>query len=365
AALGAQFGIGGGNTGIFWSGNAGINAQWQIDIWGQSYLAYRAAELQRDASTGDRDGVSLALANQVAAAYFDVVLAKNSIALVQEQIDANRRLLELIELRFERGDSTGLDVLQQKQQTHAREAELPPLRSQLRAAELRLTLLVGEAPNAGEAQTASALPPLPLAPALGSPQDLVDHRPDLRAALRRAEAASKQASSALRVHLPTLSANGSYQVNYFRLDEGNTVRDWRGGLNLSLPLFSGFGDSAQVSEARASESNAVNALSQSFLTAVQEVENAAVNERELSEQVQLLQEASTAADAALEESEARYVNGLTNYLAVLTALNAAQGAKRSLLQAKRSALAARLQLHQALGGPWTQTLTVANAGGEP
>lgn len=364
AALGFQFGFGGGDgPSVVYNGSATLNARWQLDIFGRSYLAYRAAELREEASVGNRDAVALSLANQVAAAYFDVVFSKNAIELIEEQIDANAKLLEILELRFERGDTAGLDVLQQKQQYASRAAELPPLRSQLEAAQQRLAVLLGDVPQDVPPKTAEALPPLPETPTLGKPNDLLENRPDLHAQLLQAEAANKQHSSAKRVHLPTLSANANWGYRYFRLDESSTTRDWGGGLSLSLPLFSGFGDVGQVKEARATAEDALNGLSQAYLVAVQEVETAAINEREVSKQLALLREASEAADAALEESKARYVNGLTNYIAVLTALTAAQTAERAVLQAERSAIAARLQLYQALGGPWTQSVGVS-AGGD-
>ncbi|MEM6734281.1 MAG: TolC family protein, partial [Myxococcota bacterium] len=105
SALGFQFGgFPGGGIGAIptreptfvFNASAALNARWTLDIWGQSYLAYRAADLQAKANEGDRDAVSLALANQVAAAYFDVVLAKQSISVVEEQVEANSRLLELL-----------------------------------------------------------------------------------------------------------------------------------------------------------------------------------------------------------------------------------------------------------------------------
>ncbi|MEO1171303.1 MAG: TolC family protein [Myxococcota bacterium] len=386
SALGFQFGgLGGGGGGgavptqdplLVYNASAGLNARWNLDIWGQSYLAYRAATLQGRASEGDRNSVRFALAGQVAAAYYDVVLAKESIEVVEAQVESNRRLLELLELRFERGESTGLDVLQQKQQVAARAAEVPPLRSQLRASQQQLAILMGEAPSRTPPASVDSLPDLPPAPGLGTPAQLLENRPDLRASVLRSEAAAKNASSALRVHLPTLSVNGNFGWQWFRsnttpddpapgdppgLDRSDTARTdvWGAGVALSVPLFSGFGDVGQVREARASESEALASLTQAHLSAVSEVESAVISETETLEQLRLLREQSTAAEAALEESEARYIAGLADYLSVLTALSAAQSVQRQILQVERATLSARLQLYQSLGGAWTREFEVA------
>lgn len=368
-SLGFQFGGGLGGDGVgdtpsvFYNGSALLNARWQLDIWGQSYLAYRAASLQQDASSGDRESVALALTVQIATAYFDVVFNKEAIILVEEQIDANRRLLELLELRFERSESSGLDVLQQKQQLAARASELPPLRSQLRIAEQRLAILLGGPPRSAAPATVSSLPPLPPRPELGQPVDLLDHRPDLRALAQRWEASSKQSSSALRVHLPTLSVDGNAGWQFIRTIETDVQSVWGAGVTLSLPIFSGFNDVGQVREARASESVALETLNQGFLQAVNEVENAVVTEDETLAQLDLLEEQSEAANAAKRESEARYIAGLSNYIDVLTALTAAQTADRSVLQAERSLITARLQLYESLGGSWTRSALADSDGG--
>lgn len=350
---------------VFYNGSALLNARWQLDIWGQSYLALRATKLQEHAQNNDRRSVALALAAQIGTAYYDVVLAKRSLKVVQEQIDANARLLELIELRFERGDASGLDVLQQKQQYAARAAELPALRTQRRAAETRLMILLGASATERPPATTERLPPLPTVPNLGQPADLLYNRPDLQAAQQRWESAAAQASSASRVHLPTLSVDGNVGWQFFTTDETTDQTVWGAGVSLSLPLFSGFGDTAQVREADAGATQAENTLRQAFLEAVQEVEAAFTSDQETREQLHLRREQADAADAALEESEARYIAGLADYLTVLTALNAAQSAQLAVLQNEHSAVIARLQLHQSLGGPWSQQSLSASEGETP
>ncbi len=367
-SLGFQFGGGIGSApdseppAVFYNGSALLNARWQLDIWGRSYLAYRAATLEQRASEGDQASVALALAIQIGAAYFDIVLAKQSIAVVTEQIAVNRRLLDLLEFRFERGQSTGLDVLQQKQQYAARAAELPPLRAQLRVAEQRLLILLGRPPSSRPIKTADRLATPPPSPALGKPADLLTNRPDLRAAIDRLESSAERADQSIESFLPSLSINGNAGWQFFRATETNELFVWGAGVTLSIPLFDGLNNVGQVREARAQMLQLKRALSQSFLQAVQEVESARVTEKETSEQLTLLREQETAARAALRESEARYISGLADYLTVLTALNAQQGVQRAVLQAQRSLLDARLQLHQALAGPWTKDLGAGQFG---
>ncbi|MBZ0273141.1 TolC family protein, partial [bacterium] len=87
-----------------------------------------------------------------------------------------------------------------------------------------------------------------------------------------------------------------------------------------------------------------------------EVEVAAARSRELAAQREAYRAQLAAADAALEQSRYRYVNGLADYQAVLTALGARQQAELGLIETHRQLIAARLALYDALGGAWTKNI---------
>ena len=99
------------------------------------------------------------------------------------------------------------------------------------------------------------------------------------------------------------------------------------------------------------------AWGESVLRALEEVENALVQEDLQREHIGRLEDQSALAHAALREIRNRYVNGLTDYLDVLTALATVQGLERQELTARRQLLSLRIQLHRALGGTWTERLT--------
>lgn len=356
---GFQFGgLGGPADGpsVFYSGSASLSARYQLDIFGRNYLAYSAARLQALASAGDRDAIALALVAQLGSAYHEVAAAREQLVVIEAQVEANESFLELVQLRFERGESSGLDVLQQKQQLAATKARVPAAKISLRIARQRLATLTGIPATEYDMPTLAAVPEVEAPPGAGAPVDLVGNRPDLRAASSRWESASERSRSSFQAHLPTLSVNGNIGYQLFRLDETRTQDFWGAGVNFSLPLFSGFGDVARVRQASAAEAEALATLNQSVLNALQEVEAAATRDAELREQLTLLQEQQEAARLAWGESKLRYENGLTNYLQVLTALSAHQQVQLTVIQTKLAAINARIALHHALGGPWTEGL---------
>ncbi|MEM6371075.1 MAG: TolC family protein [Myxococcota bacterium] len=344
---------------VFYTGSALLNARWELDIWARGYLDFQAARLERLATEGDQASAAHLLSTAIGDTYFDVVVANELIDVVEEQIEANQSLLRLLEFRFERGDTTALDVLQQEQQLAARSAELPPLRVQLRLAQQRLLVLLGRSPTGPSIDTAPRLAKLPPQPSLGLPKDLLSNRPDLRAALDRMDSAKRRSGHALERFLPSLSINGSTGWQFFRAEETSTVFLWGAGATLSIPLFDGLNNVAQLQRSRAQELQAEENLAQAFLQAVQEVEAARTSEEGNLKQLHLLRKQEAAAGLALQESEIRYISGLGDYLAVLTALNAQHAAQRAALQAHRDSIDARIRLHEALAGPWTLGLGAA------
>lgn len=360
AVLGFQFGgfPAGQRPDVLINGSATVNLQYSIDGVFRGLLLARAADLQTDASRDERDAFAMGLAANVAGAYLDAVAAVEQRVAIDEQIRANESLLELTKLRFDRGEATALEVLQQRQQTAAAKSRLPNARAQERVQAQRLLVLLGRPTNADLPTIAKALPTLPARPATGSPQDLIAHRPDLRSSRSRVTSLEDLSANAVLGHAPRLGVNAQAGIQFRDLGEFDTAETWGAGATLTIPIFSGGADAAAVREARANEVAARRSLQQAVLRAVAEVETAMIQEEEQSAALEALDAQKKAAAQALEESKARYVAGLTNYLSVLTALNGLHASELAIVAARRALLATRIQLQQALGGPWTKNLGV-------
>lgn len=337
-------------------GSATLDARYQIDsLWRQS-LVYDAAKRAASASRDDRDAFGLAIATQVAAAYFDAVSAREQRTRIEAQIASNESLLELVRLRFERGEADGLDVLQQTQQTEAARARLPDARARLRVQQQRLRVLLGQRPGGEPLQTADSLTVDLKPPATGVPAELVHNRPDLRAAHARYRASRDQLRSIERVHLPSLGLSASAGFQWLYREEFDAQETWGAGLSLSLPLYRGGADVASVHQARATESAARQSLEQLTLRAVADVEASLIRLDEQGQQLATLERQRRLAEQTLDKSKERYVAGLTSYLTVLTAINGLHGAELNIVQSRRSLIGTRIQLLHALGGPWTKGL---------
>ena len=286
-------------------------------------------------------------------ALLDVITARLRIALITAQISAQEDLLELRGLRYEQGTATGLDVLQQRQALARTEALLPDARILHRLRSEQLRALVGRAPGT-PISVGERLPAVAPLPATGRPVDLLANRPELKAADKRMEASRARALSAQLGLLPSVSlqANAGWTALWVTDRTNDTAYGFGGAV--SVPLFAGGVRHGAVRQARAARDIATHQYNQSLLDAIADVEGRLVTDEEKRARLQAVANQEQAARDAFVESRVRYLEGLSPYVVVLTAQNAQQTAELTRLQAHRDAIGARIQLHGALGGPWTQ-----------
>ena len=355
-SLGFQFGggVGGGAPMVdlpelYWQASSAVNLSIGIDVTGKNVLGHRAAKDDRKAAKDDVAAQRQAVASQIAAAYYDVVTARAQLVIAKKQVETNEQLLELTEAKFDTGQANAVDVLQQRQQVASSKLQIPRAEQQERAFEQRLAVLLGEAPGK-RFDTPRSLPGLPAQPDVGAPIDLINTRPDLRAKRTRLEGTEKRTKVARRSFAPnlSLSARGGVQAINTTGDWGNQGF-WSATATLSVPIYTGGSTYARMRQAKAQQRTASRDLSQSTLTAVQEVEDALLREAQQREVLKLYEEQYAAAKAAFDESRTRYAEGVAEYLPVFTALSSLQRVELDIVTAKRDLIAARIALYTALG----------------
>lgn len=328
-----------------------LRLSWELDLWGRLASAYEASELDTAAVREDLQATALLLSAEVAETYLQVIEQRLQLALLGEQIEAGKTLLGLIQLRFGQGQASVVDVYQQQQQLAATRAQLPQIRSRLVVLENRLKVLVGRSPTGKGLAVSPVLPRLPAVPAPGVPSDLLVNRPDLRRIRCELLAADHRVAEAVADRLPRLTVG---------LDRYYTGTDFRRltpeGLFTSLmgdlagPVIDWGGREAEVRRRRALVRERLLALSQAYLTAIEEVENALWQERRERELIAALDKELAIARRNLKETRARYSQGLTDYLPVLAAVQSLQALERNVLTRRRELVSIRVLLYRALGG---------------
>jgi NodT family efflux transporter outer membrane factor (OMF) lipoprotein len=336
----------------------GLFSSYELDLWGRVRSQYKAALLRAVASREDLHTAAITLAAEVANRWIQIISQRMQKNLLEAQLKTNETLLELVELRFRKAIVSAVDVYQQKQIVENVRAEIPLVEEEEQLLLHELAVLLGKPPRTDLDITRTELPdPTPLPPT-GLPADLLAFRPDVRAAGLRLKAADWQIAAARADRLPTLSLTGRA-----RIGEGDLnvlFENWLLSLaaNLTAPILDGGRRAAEVDRTRAVADEDLAAYRDTVLTAIKEVEDALISETKQQEHIDGLEQVIAAASRALEEAGVRYLNGLTDYLPVLTQLLTVQGLERDLIRRKAGLFNARVQLYRALGGTWTEDLIV-------
>ncbi len=332
----------------------GLSTSYEADLWGRVASTHAAASLEGQAAREDLYAAMLSLSGAVVEQWLAVAAARQETALVDKQLELNRTMLELLELRFRQGMSTALDVLQQRQIVAETESLLPPLAASHQTALNELAVLLGNYPDGGFQIVAEQLPALPDPPPTGVPADLLALRPDVRSAGLALEAADWRVAAARADRLPSLrlGAKAAYGAESWSLLFDN----WMTTLSASIagPIFEGGKRKAEVMRTKAVVEERLARYRLTVLTAVKEVEDAMIRETKQQEYVAALEGQLETARAAHAQALDRYRKGVNTYLPVLSALTSLQSMERVLVRARLNQALYRLHLHLALGGGWMQ-----------
>jgi NodT family efflux transporter outer membrane factor (OMF) lipoprotein len=360
--LGFQFGgipRGDGGTAavpsLYYTGSANVRARYRLSSWGSEYRSLKASQLEAMASRGDEDGVALDLVGRVAEAYYNAVSAASQIEVITRQLEVGAQLAELSQFRYERGEATALEVLQQRQQLATIRATLPPARAELRLEQARLESLLGRDPSATSVSVGPGLPEVPEETGSSLAAD-PSGRPDVRGAEDRLEAAGARVSEAKWSALPTVEVSANTGSQFFRSVGTNRQSTWGASLTVSLPVLDGFDRSGRVRGASANARAARSSYEQLRRAVAAEMVTARIQQEGQQDQLEALGDQLEASERAFEESRRRYLAGLATVLDVLNAMNGMQQAELGVIRTQRTVLASWIQLRQAVGGPWTEGL---------
>lgn len=333
-----------------------VPASFEIDLWGRLASRTEAVRKEEAAFTEEIKALYLSLSARVADLYFLALEQQAQLALTDSNIAAFTDTLQRVERRYREGLVPALDVYQSRQNLASARSRRPQFENALATAEHALAVLLGRYPGRGFVKDGVELPrKLPDFPA-GLPSRLLAKRPDIQAGLLRLQASDARIAAAIADRFPALRLTGTYGGQSAQLSDllssGNIF--WNLLLNIAQPIFDGGRRAAEVERNRAVFRENLAVYHQSVLTAFREVEDALAAGRTGEERIARLGEREEASGAALRLSLDRYLQGLSDYLPVLTAQGLHFEAQSQLLAARRQLIADRITLARALGGEWME-----------
>jgi NodT family efflux transporter outer membrane factor (OMF) lipoprotein len=334
---------------------ASVGASWEADVWGRIRRSVESARGSAQASEADLAAATLSAQATLAADYFDLRQTDLQIALLQQVTAGYQRAQQITQNRFNAGIAPHSDLLQAQSQLASAQADLADLSSSRAAFEHAIAVLVGETPEsfslAADPNWTATAPEIPA----GLPSTLLQRRPDIAAAERRAAAASAQIGVETAAWFPSLTLTGSYGFSAAELGKlfAASASVWSYGASVAETLFDAGATRARVSGARAAYDQSVAQYRQTVLAAFQDVEDQLAAQRALAAQQALRRQAAEASEQAATMVFNQYKEGQVAYTDVVTAQAAALTARRTLVQTTAARQTTAVALIQALGGGWT------------
>jgi len=324
---------------------------YEVDIFDRIKNTYQAAVTRVKATEADFQGTYLSLSGEVFRQWMAALTAHRERDVVQQQLGVSETFLELIELRFSTGRSSALDVLEQRQQVALLRTELPSLQLQYEQALNALSVLLGKAPGSVRAtDIGSQFPSLMESPPKIRPVDLITLRPDLRAILFRLKADEHDVAAAVAFRYPRLSLGLNYSLTSGDIENLFPNKVLTGLSNLFVPLIDSGLQKGLLRMERSEVDRNLSLFSETFLQAIREVEDSLAGEEHQKHRLEMTKERQQVANHQFEEARNRYLNGLSDFLPVLLALQSKQQVERQIVREEAQRILVRNQLLLATGG---------------
>ena len=339
--------------------DVGLDASYEIDLFGRVGSAIRAARADADAQEAALNTVRVTVAAETARAYADACSANAQIAVAERTLGLQQNTADLTQRLLAGGAGTGLDTARAQSALASTRATLPTLRAQRDGALYRLSTLTGRTPaEASEAARQCARPPQLSQPIpVGDGAALLARRPDVRQAERNLAAAAARVNVATASLYPTISLGGS--IGSTALDSSDLGEDENFRFSFG-PLISWSFPNILVARARIAQTGALTeaalaTFDQTVLAALQETETALTNYANELDRRTALTEARDQAASAARLSRLRFDAGADNFLTVLDSERTLAAADATLAQSDALVTTYQIALFKALAGGWEQS----------
>jgi NodT family efflux transporter outer membrane factor (OMF) lipoprotein len=327
------------------------NFSWELDVWGKirsNKRAFVAGYLQ---SVAAHQAVKTQLITSIATTYYQLLALDQQKEITEKTIANRKNSLETIEALKESGQVNEIAVKQTQAQLYNAQALLVDLNNNIKLTENAFSILLGNNPQSIE-RGSLAQQTINSELTVGVPAQLLSNRPDVRAAEYGLINAFELTNAARSSFYPSLrlTANGGFQsVDFDKLFDTNSLfANLIGGL--TQPLLNGRQVRTQHDVAKAKQEQAYLNYRKAVLTASKEVSDALYTFQSSADKLSLKKQEYQAYNLATEYSEELLVQGMANYLDVLTARESALSAELSYINTELAQLNALVQLYRALGG---------------
>ncbi len=338
--------------------NAGLNANWEIDVFGKNRDNVRANKKSYWAAEAGYQDAVMKLCAQVATVYFNLRAYQQQLVVANQNITSERNILDITIARYESGLGTQLDVSQAKSVYYNTSASIPKLDAYITQCINELAVLLGTYPSslANIFNNIDELPSIRHIISTGIPADVIRRRPDVLQAELLIEAQAAKIGAAKADFYPKFKITGSFGYLSHDLEKffDNESQMLQLTPSISWNIFSGMDVRKATQIAKIALDESIDNYNNTILNAIQEVETEMSNYANALKTIEMGQQVVEQGNKTLELSIDLYKRGLGTFTNVLDAQRTVLSDQNYLVSAWNSALLALVRLYTALGGSWQE-----------
>lgn len=355
SSVSAQHGTAGGHsTGT--SFKAGLDASWEVDIFGGNRNALAATEATAQAGMATLGDVAVSIAAETALGYVTLRSTQLRFTIAGDNLKSQIETAQITQWRLQAGLVSSLESEQARSAVEQTRAQLPSLQAAILQSQHSLAVLIGQPPAAllHLLVGPSAMPRAPDGLVLSFPLDTLRQRADVRVAEHNISAAAARLAQADAARLPSFKLGGSIGLTALSLgaltNGTSLVTTLLAGV--SMPVFDGGASLGQVRVQLATLEQARVTYRAVVLNALREVEDALTALHGDQERVTRLALATEAAGNAAHYARQRYSSGIVDFQTVLDTQRAQLSTQDGLISARADIASDHVRLYKALGGGW-------------
>ena len=334
----------------------GLDARWEIDLFGGIKRAIETSDAELEASRESYRNVLVSLLAETATNYIQLRSYQSRLSVTEANLRTQEETFEMTQWRYQAGLTTGLDVERARANLEGTRAQIPSLKSNLEQTKNRIAVLLGESPGS-LGKIVDNYTPVPIAPdriAVGIPADLLRRRPDLRKAERDLAAQTGRIGTAEARRYPSLTLSGNIGLDALNLGDLVSASSLSTGstVGLSWSVFKAGAIMKNINLQWELKDQALLTYKATLLTALEDVENAlTAYSYELKRREHLLKESQSAKRSA-EISRSQYSSGLIDFQSVLDTERSLLSSQDQVAQSDAQVIINLISLYKALGGGW-------------
>jgi len=339
----------------FDSAQGAFEGLWELDLFGRVRRNVEAARADVGVSVASLEDARVSVIAEVARNYVVLRGLQDQLALTYRNADNQLSSLKLTRARLDAGRGNQLDTARAEAQWQTTLASIPSLEAAIATTTYRLSSLTGRQPAALSDRLApQPLPELPALNSIGTPEQLLRRRPDIRAAEQRLAGATARIGVAVGDLFPKVTLTGSfgYAAPTFGEFGQRDAKSYTVGPGISWAAFDLGRVRARISSARAQTDAALATYEGAVLNALETTEDALISYGRSQSRRDALQLAAAASDKAADLARQRFEGGLIDFLEVLDAERTALSAELLLSQSRTDAATSLVAVYKAVGAGW-------------